>query len=225
MEDESSLSDLITLNLGLEGYKVDHFSDGEAAWKAFSPFYYDLVILDVMLPGMAGFTICQKIRLTGDEVPVLFLTAKNTGGDRVEGLKIGGDDYMGKPFNLDEFLLRVEKLIKRFSQRALSADVLDFQFGPNYIHFKTYEFRNRMGEKKVLTKKEAKLLKLFVERKNQVLSRDEIIQLVWNPDESASHRTIDNMVVNFRKNFEENPKKPKYFTSIRGVGYKFSYNS
>lgn len=222
VEDEEKLRDVIKLNLELEGYQVRTAADGAVGLEAFHAGRFDLLILDVMLPYMDGFTLCQTIRLENDQVPVLFLTAKNTSQDRVQGLKIGGDDYLSKPFNLEEFLLRVEKLIQR--AQALSAretKIQEFAFGACRVNFGSFEITTQAGEQKVISKREIMLLKLMIERKNEVVSRELILETVWGYDVYPSTRTIDNYILSFRKYFELNPKQPKHFFSVRGVGYKF----
>lgn len=220
VEDEESLQDIIKLNLELEGYEVAAVNNGRTALDEFSRKRFDLVILDVMLPEVDGFTICQTIRLDNNRVPILFLTAKSSAEDRVFGLKIGGDDYLTKPFNLDEFLLRVQALLKRSSVKTES-HVDTFEFGPCSIDFSAFTIRDREGTEHQLSKREMRLLRLFVERRNEVLSRETILETVWGYDVFPSTRTIDNYILAFRKYFEKDPKDPQHFLSVRSVGYKF----
>lgn len=222
VEDEESLMDVIRLNLEMEGYLVTSAVDGEEGLRKLQTERLDLAILDVMLPKIDGFTVCEKARKAGITVPVLFLTAKNAGTDRVKGLKIGGDDYLAKPFNLEELLLRVEKLVQRSQSTVDAAKSLgEYRFGPNRVNFRTYEIEGINVGKKTLTNKECMTLKLLVERKNEVVSRTDILHEVWGHDDFPTGRTIDNFVLNFRKYFEANPKEPSHFQSVRGVGYKF----
>ncbi len=219
-EDEESLQDAIKLNLELEGYFVSAVSDGASALKEFGKSRFDLLILDVMLPEIDGFTLCHTIRLEDRKIPILILTAKDTSADKVQGLRLGADDYLTKPFHLEEFLLRVKNLLKRkVASEKISSDV--FRFGNCEINFLNYEITDVKGKKQPLSKKEIMLLKLLTERKNEVVSRNEILQKVWGYDVFPSTRTIDNFILNFRKYFEQNPKEPKHFFSVRGVGYKF----
>jgi two-component system alkaline phosphatase synthesis response regulator PhoP len=154
------------------------------------------------------------------EVPIIFLTAKDTSLDRINGLKKGADDYLTKPFHLEELLLRVNNLIKRSSKS--SENVLKiYTFGNNKINFTTFVAETINGSFN-LTKKEVKLLKLLIDRKDEVVSRQQILQSVWGYDVYPSTRTIDNFILSFRKYFEKNPREPKHFLSIRGVGYKFN---
>ncbi len=221
VEDEESIRDLVRLNLELEGYEVVSTANGKKALDMISGQHFDLLLLDVMLPDVDGFTITEQVRLTNTEVPILLLTAKDTSQDRVTGLKKGADDYLTKPFNLEELLLRVHKLVRR-SQRVKGEALEIFEFGNNRVNFETFEAVTHDGKEIALTKKEAMLLKLLVERKNEVVSRNQILQAVWGYDVYPSTRTIDNFILAFRKYFEEDAKTPRFFHSIRGVGYKFT---
>jgi two-component system, OmpR family, alkaline phosphatase synthesis response regulator PhoP len=219
VEDEENILDVVKLNLELEGYTVITAENGKDAVRFFKAQHFDLLILDIMLPEMNGFEICEQVRLTNSDVPIIFLTAKDAPGDRITGLKKGADDYLTKPFTLEELLLRVQNLLKRkHKQIADESDM--YYFGKNEVNFYTFEAKGNHG-KFVLTKKEAMLLKLLVERKNEVVSRNQILQFVWGYDVFPSTRTIDNFILSFRKYFEEEPATPKYFLSIRGIGYKF----
>lgn len=223
VEDELSLAHNLKLNLELEGYSVNTVGDGSTAIQTFGEEKFDLVILDIMIPNIDGITVCENIRLKDNETPILFLSAKNTEEDRVNGLKKGGDDYLAKPFNLEELILRVNKLIAR--NKAHSNDTKqgfnDYTFGNNYANFISYDAKGVNGEFK-LTKKEALLLKLLIENKDDVVSREKIFQAVWGYSVYPSTRTIDNFVLAFRKYFEKDPKNPVHFHSLRGVGYKFT---
>ncbi|MEZ4917745.1 MAG: response regulator transcription factor [Saprospiraceae bacterium] len=221
VEDEESIRDAVKLNLELEGFEVVASDNGKKALEYISGQHFDLLLLDVMLPDVDGFSITEQVRLTNTEVPILILTAKDLAQDRVLGLKKGADDYLTKPFNLEELLLRVNNLLRR-SQR-LKGDVVElFEFGKNKVNFNTFEATTWEGKDITLTKKETMLLKLLVERKNEVVSRNQILQAVWGYDVFPSTRTIDNFILAFRKYFEEDPKHPHFFHSIRGVGYKFT---
>ena len=222
VEDEESLLEAIRLNLEMEGYQVVTAETGPAALKAFSAGRFNLVILDVMLPEIDGFDVCRSIRLQDSDVPVLFLTAKNTSADRVHGLRIGGDDYLAKPFNLEEFLLRVEKLIQRSVQKASGSVKNEFNFGLNKVNFQTFVIVGKQGVSKRLSKLEMKLLTLLIERKEEVVSREQILKTVWGYDVYPTTRTIDNFILAFRRYFEDDPKQPRYFHSVRGVGYRFT---
>ena len=219
VEDEENIRETVTLNLELEGYEVVTAENGRKALKDSQEQHFDLIILDVMLPELDGFQVCEQIRLTNREVPIIFLTAKDQAQDRIQGLKRGGDDYLTKPFVFEELLLRVQRLIERTSK---SPDVQPdrYEFGANKVNFATFEAKGQQGEF-TLTKKEAMLLKLLVERRGEVVSRQQILQSVWGYDVYPSTRTIDNFILSFRKYFEADPKNPSFFQSVRGVGYKF----
>lgn len=222
-EDEESLREMISLNLEIEGYHVVKVADGKTALEKAMTERFDLIILDVMLPEISGFSICESIRLENKSVPVLFLTAKNSSSDRVSGLRIGADDYLSKPFDLEELLLRIQSLIQRGIDRSkVQEESQILIFGKNQVNFNTYEIVTFKGKKTTLSKKEIMLLKLLSERKGEVVSRKTILEKVWGYDIYPSTRTIDNFILAFRKYFEETPRSPKYFQSIRGVGYKFN---
>ncbi|NOU38209.1 MAG: response regulator transcription factor [Ferruginibacter sp.] len=224
VEDEENLQEALKLNLELEGYDVTTSSDGEHALKVFSQGYFDVIILDVMLPEIDGITVCETIRLNNTEIPILILSAKSNSADRVLGLKKGADDYLAKPFNLEELLLRVNKLIKKKEQILNTLHLPDvYVFGENKIDFNASQYSNNKENNVVLTKKELMLLKLLIENKNTVVTREKILQTVWGYNIYPTTRTIDNFILNFRKYFEEDTKNPRYFQSARGVGYKFIY--
>lgn len=221
VEDEDHIRENLKLNLELEGYEVVAVGDGAKAVKVFREQRFDLVILDVMLPEMDGFDVCEQIRLEDRETAVLFLTAKDASVDKIKGLKTGGDDYLTKPFNLEELLLRIMNLLKRSSKAPAEDKFSTYAFGGNAVNFVTYEAHGVNGDVK-LTNKELKLLKLLIDRRNEVVSRTLILQTVWGYDVYPSTRTIDNFILAFRKYFEKDPKNPEYFHAIRGVGYKFT---
>jgi len=223
VEDEENLQDTLKLNFEMEGYEVTSAHDGIEALKAVGNEYFDLIILDVMLPELDGISVCENIRLTNTEVPILMLSARNQSADRVLGLKKGADDYLTKPFNLEELLLRVNLLINK-SKRISSKDSVneEYSFGKNTINFKSLECTTKNGEVVSLTKKEAMLLKLLVENKNEVVTREKILQAVWGYNVYPTTRTVDNFILNFRRYFEEDSRSPRYFHSVRGIGYKFT---
>jgi two-component system alkaline phosphatase synthesis response regulator PhoP len=222
VEDEISLRETIKLNLDLESYKVNAVGDGKTALKVFKQERFDLIILDVMLPEMDGFKVCEAIRLDNKEIPILFLTAKNSSSDKIAGLKLGADDYLTKPFNLEELLLRVQILLKRSFLNAETKESMNlFILDGFQIDFLNMVVTGPAKKSINLTKKENALLRLLVDRKNEVVSRESILEIVWGYDVYPSTRTIDNFIVTFRKLFEKDPSEPKHFFSVRGVGYKF----
>ena len=223
VEDEEHLIDVIKLNLEAEGYIVKVAEDGKKAIDRFNEERFDLIVLDVMLPFVDGIRVCETIRLENKKIPILILSAKGTVSDRVLGLKSGADDYLVKPFDLEEFLLRIQLLIKRNARSEGDSGALEsYEFGQNTINFLTYEFKGINGITGKLSAKENKLLRLLIERNQEVVSRDYILELIWGVDVYPSTRTIDNYLLNFRKYFEEDPRAPQYFHSVRGVGYKFT---
>jgi two-component system, OmpR family, alkaline phosphatase synthesis response regulator PhoP len=221
IEDEESLADLIRMNLELEGYRVDVITHGtEAFLRAFEMEQFDLVILDVMLPEVSGLTICKEIRKYS-RVPILFLSAKGTTQDRIAGLKIGANDYLPKPFDLEELLLRVQVLAEGIEETATPLEKV--VIGNHQVDFSTFEVKHlQTGESIDLSKREIELLKMFYNRMGVVVSREDILDELWGNDQFPTARTIDNYILSFRKLFEEDPKSPKFFHSIRGVGYKFT---
>lgn len=223
VEDEENLLEALKLNLELEDYEVTAAYDGAAALNAIDKEHFDLMILDVMLPELDGISVCENIRLQNNDIPILILSAKNNSADRVLGLKKGADDYLTKPFNLEELLLRVNNLLQK-SQRSLLRQPLDqqYSFGKNKIDFKILECTTKDGNKITLTKKEIMLLKLLIENKNEVVTREKILQSVWGYNVYPTTRTIDNFILSFRKYFEEDSRNPKYFHSVRGIGYRFT---
>ncbi|SFT81801.1 two-component system, OmpR family, alkaline phosphatase synthesis response regulator PhoP [Lishizhenia tianjinensis] len=219
IEDEQTIADAVILNLELEDYKVTHAVSGSLALKEVENIHlYDLVILDVMLPHHSGWEICEAIRKSS-ALPILFVSAKGNTEDKIKGLKLGADDYLAKPFDLEELLLRVQILLKR-SSTTPAEQVEQLTIANKTINFISYEV---LEDEKViakLSKREVELLKLFYEKKGEVIPRDTILDRLWGEDQFPSPRTIDNYILGFRKLFETHPKNPKHFLSIRGVGYK-----
>lgn len=219
VEDEENIRETVKLNLELEDFEVVTADNGRKGLRLSKEQHFDIMIVDVMMPEVSGFQLVEQIRLTDRETPIIFLTAKDEAADRIEGLKKGADDYLTKPFVFEELLLRVRRLIERTSKRPdVQPDL--FSFGRNQVNFATYEATGNQGQF-TLTKKEAMLLKLLVERQGEVVSRQQILQAVWGYDVYPSTRTIDNFILSFRKYFEEDPRNPRFFLSVRGVGYRF----
>jgi len=223
VEDEENLANTIVLNLKLENYTVNIARNGREALLFFAKnrATLSLVLLDVMLPDISGFDLCKEFKTSDPALPVIFLTAKNQTADKIGGLKLGADDYITKPFDLEELLLRISNLLKRTQKESDPV----FSFGKCHINFQTYEIVDVKGNKQTLSRREIGLLELLTANTNKVISRDEIIEKLWDANENASSRTIDNYILNFRKYFELNPREPRHFHSIRGVGYKFVANS
>ena len=223
VEDEQDIADLISVHMQELSLKVEHSLTGEKALQLALNNNYALIILDVMLPGMSGLDVCRQLREKKPEQAILMLTSRTSEIDRVVGLELGADDYMTKPFNLEELLLRVAKLIEKNLQIHSNGKVVnEIIFGPNRIDFQAQECVDQKGELHTLTKKELMLLKLLVESENDVVTRERILKTVWGYNVYPSTRTIDNFVLTFRKYFEKDSRNPEYFHSIRGVGYKFT---
>jgi two-component system alkaline phosphatase synthesis response regulator PhoP len=220
-EDEDSIRNLVKYNLEAEGHSVTTAENGLEAMKRFKEGRYDLAILDIMMPEIDGYSVCESIRLVDTHIPVLFLSAKSSGESRVKGLKLGADDFLSKPFHLEELIIRVNRLLSKHTQEDVKPSLIEYSFGDkNYINFGKYEAIGVNGPFK-LTKKEALLLKLLIEYKGEVVSREKILTTVWGYSVFPATRTIDNFILSFRKYFEPDPKNAQYFISLRGVGYKF----
>jgi len=233
IEDEKHIAEGLKLNLSLQGYEVFIASNGVAGLQAWKDNVPDLIVLDMMLPGIDGLSILKSIRLENQQIPILILSAKATVSDKIKGLSCGVDDYMTKPFNLEEFLLRVERLLARASWKKdpQPAEKMDegsaaaiYEFGENRIDFSRSVAQCKAG-KIVLTEQEVKLLKLFISHKGKPLSRKDKLKIGWGYSGVTTTRTVDNFIVRFRKYFEPDPKKPIYFRSLRSVGYVFDHES
>ena len=223
VEDEENLHETLKLNLEMEGYGVTSAYDGREALQKVNDEYFDLIIMDIMLPEVDGISVTESIRVNDNQVPILILSARNTSADKVLGLKKGADDYLTKPFNLEELLLRVNKLIEKNKKMQTRENIGDtYVFGNNKIDFKAQGALTWNAQQVELSKKETMLLKLLIENKGEVITREKILQVVWGYNVYPTTRTIDNFILNFRKYFEEDSRNPKYFHSVRGVGYKYT---
>jgi two-component system alkaline phosphatase synthesis response regulator PhoP len=224
VEDDPHLAAGVAENLRAEGYGVDTVADGRKAVEWFDTHACDLIILDVMLPGMDGFAVCSTLRGRGITTPVLFLTALGEAADRIRGLEAGGDDYLAKPFHLQEFLLRVRAILRRWdwyraSTQSSGSDVL--KFAGNEVDFRAFRGRSWNGEAQELTEKEAMILKVLAERPGEIVSREDLLEKVWGYDVFPSTRTVDNFILRLRKRFERDPANPSHFLTVWGVGYRF----
>lgn len=223
VEDEFSLAAGIRENLEAEGYKVEHIARGGEALTAILERDFDLVVLDVMLPEIDGYTICSRARAAERDVPILFLTARGEGADRIRGLEAGGDDYLNKPFHLDEFLLRVRAILRRrLWLETEAAKDRTISFGGNEFDVRAMTARSFDGKSHDLTQKEAMILQTLADRAGEVVSRDDILDAVWGYEVFPSSRTIDNFIVRLRKRFEPRPDEPIYIHTVRGIGYRFT---
>jgi two-component system, OmpR family, alkaline phosphatase synthesis response regulator PhoP len=234
VEDDGHIAEGLNLNLSLQGYDVAIASDGIAAIDKWEQWHPDLIVLDIMLPHLDGLSVLQRIRSEDAQLPILILSAKSASDDRIRGLAYGVDDYLSKPFNLDEFLLRVERLLTRASwyrpklESQTPGDATEnvptvYSFGQNRIDFTTYTGYAKNGAFS-LTDQEIKLLQLFIANRGKPLSRETILEIGWGYAHPPSTRTVDNFIVRFRKYFEDDPKNPAYFRSLRSVGYIFDHN-
>lgn len=220
VEDDKNLAAGIAENLSAEGYATEIVRTGTEAPDRIQSLNPDLVVLDVMLPGKDGLQICREVRAAGIEVPILFLTARGHLEDRVRGLSAGGDDYLTKPFHLQEFLLRVKAVLKRWRGADAEAEPV-LTFGENEISFRTFTARAWNGTEHELTEKEVAILRALSRRPDEVVSREDLLEQAWGTEVFPSTRTIDNFILRLRKRFEVDPQNPRYFLTIRGVGYRF----
>jgi len=221
VEDEIHLARGICFNLEEDGCRISHFETGEKALTALEVEHFELIILDVMLPGMDGFQVCRAIRKLDPRVPILMLTARSEDGDRVEGLENGADDYLTKPFNLVEFLLRVKGMLRRSSWYRPDPVEEGYRFGSNEVFPLSYRARTAQGEID-LTEMEVRVLSLFFQKEGEIIPRGELLQSVWGYANDTETRTLDNFIVRLRKYFEPDPTHPAHFQTVRGVGYRFS---
>jgi len=221
VEDEESLAVGLEYNLIEEGYIVNWAKNGREAIDLFEKEKFDLIILDIMLPYVNGFEVAERVRKSDPQIPILMLTAKTESGDKVKGLEIGADDYMTKPFHLQELLLRVKGMLKRKSwYTSTSQKQPVYKFGKNEINFKTLNCLH--GTEKIrLTPQEAMLLRYLVEHKGEIVTRKELLENVWHLNPEVETRTVDIFIARLRKYFEPDPSKPVYIKSIRGAGYTF----
>jgi two-component system, OmpR family, alkaline phosphatase synthesis response regulator PhoP len=222
VEDEPHLAEGIADNLEAEGYDVTIAANGAAGLERLSSRRFDLGILDVMLPELDGFTVCRLAREQGVETPILFLTARGGVDDRLRGLRAGGDDYLAKPFHLEELILRVKAILRRSAGEEAPALGSHLEFGGNRVDLDGYVATAWDGRRHELTHKEALILRVLAERQGTVVSRDTILDRVWGYDLFPSSRTIDNFIVRLRKRFERQPERPRHFHTVRGVGYRFT---
>ncbi|MHB8767058.1 MAG: response regulator transcription factor [Deferrisomatales bacterium] len=218
VEDEPHIAKGLSFNLGLEGYRVTHAESGEAALELLAAEPFDLVVLDLMLPGIDGVEVCRRLRRRDPRLPVLMLTARGEETDRVRGLSAGADDYLTKPFSLQEFLLRVGGMLRRSGWYRPSGG--RHRFGGNEVDLDARAAWTPRGEV-TLTELEAKMLRAFLEREGEVLTRAELLASVWGVSPEAETRTLDNFVVRLRRYFETDPANPVHLVTVRGRGYRF----
>lgn len=221
VEDEENLAIGLEYNLSEEGYIVKHAKDGKEAIDFYQKDSYDLIVLDIMLPYLNGFEVAKLIRESSPQIPILMLTAKTKTEDKVRGLQIGADDYLTKPFHLEELLLRIEGMLKRKQWYAKSADEIPtYSIGDTTINFENLTC-TKDQETFQLTQIEAMALKYLIERKGTIVTRKELLENVWHITTDVETRTVDNFIARLRKYFEPDVTKPKYIKSVRGSGYIF----
>jgi len=221
VEDEETLAVGLEYNLVEEGFIVNWAKNGREAVDFFKKGEFDLIILDIMLPYINGFEVAERIRKDDPHIPILMLTAKTESGDKVKGLEKGADDYLTKPFHLQELLLRVKGMLKRKSwyKSALEKQPV-YKFGSNQINFETLKCLHGRDEIR-LTPQEAMLLRYLVEREGEIVTRKDLIENVWHLNPEVETRTVDIFIARLRKYFETDPASPVYIKSIRGAGYSF----
>ena len=216
VEDESAIAFGLQLDLTGEGYDVVIEADGERALQRARKEAFDLILLDVMLPRKDGFEVCRELRRDGSKTPIIMLTAKTQEAEKVLGLEIGADDYVTKPFSPRELRARVMAALRRTAED----DLPTYRFGDAEVDFGRCELR-RAGKPVELTALEFKLLAAFIRKRGRVLSRDQLLDLVWGHGISITDRVVDNHVVTLRKKVEPKPSEPRYIVSVRGLGYRF----
>ncbi|PLK43192.1 response regulator transcription factor [Emticicia sp. TH156] len=220
VEDDPNLGYVTKDSLEMEGYEVSHFKDGKEAWKSFTKEKYDLCLLDVMLPELDGFSLAEKIRKQNLQIPVIFLTAKGMQEDRIAGLKVGGDDYITKPFSIEELSLRIKVFLKR---KDISK--VDFE-GQGVWKLGNYDFNYQQlslkSEQKTeqLTNREAEVLRYLCERKNQVIKREDILTAIWGRDDYFLGRSLDVFITRLRKMLIDEPAVK--IENVHGIGFKFT---
>jgi len=220
VEDEPHIAQGLIFNLQAEGYQVTHVESGEEALTHLQKQLCKLVILDLMLPGINGLEVCRQLRQQGSQIPILMLTARGEEQDRIAGLSEGADDYLPKPFNLKEFLLRVGNLLRRNSWQAEAGETQLISFGNNRVDLNSHQAETANGQIQ-LTELEMKMLQLFFNNEGKLLRRGEILQSVWGMQPDTETRTLDNFIVRLRKYFESDPSNPQHFLTVRGRGYRF----
>ena len=219
VEDEPDIAMVVADLLRAEGHDVTVARDGSVGLERALSGSYDLLVLDVFLPGLDGFEICRAVRQQGHDGGILMLTARGQVKDRVEGLQIGADDYVVKPFDADELIARVDALLRRVQKSELTP-VMQVEFGSNRADFVSMTF-TRHGKSVALAGKEAELLRFLINRRGQVLSRELILQQVWKEQVHITARTVDVHIAWLRQKLEDDPGSPKHIQTVRGEGYRF----
>jgi len=221
VEDDPNLADGLMMNLEAEGYQAVHIDNGSNVINEFERGNFDLILMDIMLPGVDGLTLCKQIRTSGSKIPILFISARSETDEKIEGLLAGGDDYITKPFDVSELLARIQGIFRRQAWLGTAEEVEEvFKFKGRSINFKTFHASGPGGDAD-LTRKECMVMKYLIERAGEVVSRDQLLDAVWGYHVYPTSRTIDNFILKLRKIFEDDPANPVYLVTIRGVGYRF----
>ena len=218
VEDDQSLSFVTRDNLELQGYQITHCADGAAALEIIKKEQFDLYILDVMLPKVDGFTLAKAIRKFNTEVPILFLSAKSMKEDKIHGLRLGADDYITKPFSIEELILKIEIFLRRSKLNHISSPI-EYKFGKYHFDYANLKLTIEASSKQ-LTQKEADLLRLFLDNKNQVMKRSFILEKIWGRDDYFLGRSLDVFISRLRKYLKEDITLK--IENIHGVGFRFS---
>jgi len=217
VEDEKAMRSGLRDNLEIEGYNIEEAEDGTAGFEKIMANKYDLIIMDVMMPGISGFEVCKKVRASGIETPIILLTAKGEEIDKVLGLELGADDYITKPFSLRELLARVKAILRRTETTTKTND--EYKIGRLQINFHSFNAKSN-GNEVNLSHREFEILKYLVEHKNSTVSRDDLLEDVWGYESKVTTRTIDNFILKLRQKIEEDINHPKVILTIYGIGYK-----
>ena len=216
VEDETGIALGLEDDLTLEGYEVEVVADGDSAIDRAMDGGFDLILLDLMLPGKDGFQVCRELRRGGCDTPIIILTANTHEAEKVLGLELGADDYVTKPYSALELRARIKATLRRATES--SPEIV--RFGDTEVDFTRFEVR-RQGRAVALTPMEFKLLAAFVRNRGRVLSRETLLELAWGPGTNVADRVIDTHITNLRKKVEPMPSEPRHLVSVRGVGYRF----
>lgn len=227
VEDEEAIAEGLATVLAREGHEATIVGTGRAGLERAQAERFDLILLDVRLPEMDGFEVCQRLRQAGNFTPILLVTARGQSDDVVYGLSVGADDYVVKPFDLGELLARVTSLLRRQSWTQSGPPETEpvgdgrFVFGDYWIDFASYQAQTRQGVRE-LTQKEIAVMRMFADRPNQVIRRRELLAAVWELPDHPNERVVDNVILSLRKAFEESSWRPRHIHSVRGAGYRFT---
>ena len=218
VEDEPAMRSGLKDNLEIEEYEVDEAGDGMEALEKIKNGHYNLIILDVMMPGLSGFDVCKKTRALGNQTPIILLTAKGEEIDKVLGLELGADDYITKPFSLRELLARIKVILRR-TETSLNTKEQTIEIGKLQVNFSTFNAISN-GKEVSMSHREFEILKYLFDNKNMTVSRDDLLKDVWGHESIITTRTIDNFIMKLRQKVEIDANHPKIILTIYGIGYK-----